>query len=59
MARVATSKCRGMSPGFSLSRGNLGRGLSIFIDESGDHGGKARYYCSCSCFMTRRMALPA
>ena len=32
-------------PAFILSRGFLlGRGLSIFVDESGDRGGKARYY---------------
>ena len=32
-------------PAFILSRGFLlGRDLSIFVDESGDRGGKARYY---------------
>lgn len=32
-------------PAFVLSRGIiLARDLSIFVDESGDRGGKARYY---------------
>ena len=32
-------------PAFILSRGIiLARDLSIFVDESGDRGGKARYY---------------
>lgn len=47
MALVATSKCRGKSPGdffIQLWRDDVAKELSIFVDESGDRGGKSRYY---------------
>ena len=45
MAVSATSKCRGLIPRLLFYLGvSLARDLSIFVDESGDRGGKARYY---------------
>ena len=46
VALVATSKCRGKSPGdfFYVSKRPMAKELSIFVDESGDRGGEARYY---------------
>ena len=45
VAVTATSKCRGLIPRLLFYLGVLlARDLSIFVDESGDRGGKARYY---------------
>ena len=47
VAAQATSKCRGKSPGdffICLSKDSMAKELSIFVDESGDRSGKARYY---------------
>ena len=45
VADLATSKCRGKSPGFFCpNKDSMSKELSIFVDESGDRGGKARYY---------------
>ena len=43
---LATSKCRGSPPAFFFKAvgGPVAKELSIFVDESGDRGGKARYY---------------
>lgn len=46
MAYLAASKCRGSPAIFYPFRQEspLAKELSIFVDESGDRGGKARYY---------------
>ena len=45
VAVSATSKCRGLIPRlFFYLEAILARDLSIFVDESGDRSGKARYY---------------
>lgn len=37
------SKCRGLSPGFSVSGGEL-KEISVFADESGEPGTRSKYY---------------
>lgn len=46
VAVSATSKCRGKSPGvfFYPNKEPMTKELSIFVDESGDRSGRARYY---------------
>ena len=45
VALVATSKCRGPIPRLLFYSGaDVGKTLSIFVDESGDRAGRARYY---------------
>ena len=46
MAYLAASKCRGVPAIFYPfhQKSPLAKELSIFVDESGDRGGKARYY---------------
>lgn len=44
VAYVLPPSAGGLSPGFFFMGGVLARDLSIFVDESGDRGGRARYY---------------
>lgn len=47
VADLAISKCRGSPPAIFYpfhQESPLAEELSIFVDESGDRGGKARYY---------------